>query len=758
MSEGPDPDVKILQEIETQMAKADAIKPSHLSGEVNSDELDISVIDPELHSMIQSSSPYAPKASLNNCRIEGPLSPPAEPQDKKIFQMTTLAEELGNEASKLLKWELSNENQQSESETDAMNMLRPLAEKAFNTINQEVLTEAGAITRVEVPIMHFPPVMAPWNVYGQLNGGDENFVYDLKAQQRLLQEVSEGLKSFSSWSGISKLELNLPWRPFPNKLAEIALDEKIDKLDYLSGILEYMTLEDVGTSESLAWKQQGLRILDDSGEDDGDLALGIFPEEERGVEFLVRKRKLEQIPDQVGMQDNSWQISAIPKEISVFEQPNLNSSPPQKRQRAGQEPSKSFTPFSTKEAVDMFLRLNGIQPRSVTDTLSVNDTVTNINQSRDPRKRQLPKEVSEPEHQSTEEIKEHHECLSVELPHLPSTLPKRFAIVTSEMLQNRRSLYRRITNSYSNCEFVERDFSIIKPLEKLGDLTSTTQRTSHFDPCAEADLVISPSTGILLITVQKIQQRSLPGQGTQQNTFNTRLSQVSARYEKLIVLVSQGVVEEEQPTTFTNSTTAMLPLPPPSRLHTTTRPTLPPSSTTTASSSSTTATTPVTTRETNALASLQSLAATLKANVYVQFVLGGERNLAAWTGFHIYASGTAMLHVQPEESQWEHVLRRAGLNCFAAGVVLTVLKRSEHNTEEQEESSGCVVAARPADAEYGLAAFLSMDPEERFLWFEKLLGGRKVLKRVNACLERGWISESTGFKSVKTGLHHHGKL
>src|ERR1700744_1135459 len=45
MSEGPDPDVEILQEIETQMAKMDAIKPSHLSGEVNSDEFDISVID-----------------------------------------------------------------------------------------------------------------------------------------------------------------------------------------------------------------------------------------------------------------------------------------------------------------------------------------------------------------------------------------------------------------------------------------------------------------------------------------------------------------------------------------------------------------------------------------------------------------------------------------------------------------------------------------------------------------------------------------
>jgi hypothetical protein len=715
MSEETDPDVELLQQIETQMATEDIIKPLHLSKESNYDGLDIDAIYPELGSIVASSS-YVPEAKFQNLRVEEPLSPPIESHGNDVFEITTLANELGNEASSLQKWKLASEGQSSETDTEAFNVLRPLAEYATDAINQERLTEAGAIMRVEVPVIHFPTIFAPWNV----NSG---------VQQPLLQQVKNDLGMFSSWPGISKLELSLPWRPFPNKLAEVVFEEKIDELDYLGRILEYMTLEDVGTSDSLVWKQQGLRILDDL-EDDGDLELGKFQEEERGVEFLVKKRKLEQTTGNIDTPSIPRQMPTGPGGISVFQQ-DLSISTLQKRQKTNQDTIKPSTSFSNKEALDMFLMLKGLQAQPlVSAPTTTKETSSKVSRSQDPRRPQRSKEVPEPVNKSVEEFQQDHEYLSIELPKLPSELPQRFAIVSSEILQRRRSLYRRMTHMYPNCEFIERDFSVLQSDDGLLDLKSSIEKIPRYDPCLEADLIISPSTGVLLTTVQKIQQRSLPGQGTQQNTFNSRLCQVSIRYERLIVLVSQGVDEHLEGT-----------------MNTTALPNIPDISHMAGNVSSTSSTAPVTPRDTLALASLQSFAATRSTNVNVQFVLGGENNLAAWIAFHIHVSGTAMLHIQAEESFWEHVLRRVGLNCFAAGLILTVLAKPTGNEDGNTSELRC------SRIDYGIAAFFSMSSDERFLQFEKLLGGRKVLKRVNACLERGWISESTGFKRVITHSH-----
>ncbi|KAJ4289464.1 hypothetical protein N0V88_006945 [Collariella sp. IMI 366227] len=66
----------------------------------------------------------------------------------------------------------------------------------------------------------------------------------------------------------------------------------------------------------------------------------------------------------------------------------------------------------------------------------------------------------------------------------------------------------------------------------------------------EADLVVSPATGVLLTTMIKIRQRAIPGQtaGNPQGSggnFRHVLENVAVRHERLVVLVSEGNTHSE---------------------------------------------------------------------------------------------------------------------------------------------------------------------------------------------------------------------
>ena len=51
--------------------------------------------------------------------------------------------------------------------------------------------------------------------------------------------------------------------------------------------------------------------------------------------------------------------------------------------------------------------------------------------------------------------------------------------------------------------------------------------------------------------------------------------------------------------------------------------------------------------------------------------------------------------------------------------------------------------------ESGLGAFIRMLPQEREERLETLLGGRRVLRRVNDAIEKRWVSAADGFASLE---------
>jgi hypothetical protein len=62
-------------------------------------------------------------------------------------------------------------------------------------------------------------------------------------------------------------------------------------------------------------------------------------------------------------------------------------------------------------------------------------------------------------------------------------------------------------------------------------------------PAKEADVLLSPSTGLLLTNLQQIKQRPLPGQ-LDRSLIKERVTALQLRYERLIVVVSEGLSQE----------------------------------------------------------------------------------------------------------------------------------------------------------------------------------------------------------------------
>ncbi|KAL4868651.1 hypothetical protein BDV12DRAFT_169145 [Aspergillus spectabilis] len=253
-------------------------------------------------------------------------------------------------------------------------------------------------------------------------------------------------------------------------------------------------------------------------------------------------------------------------------------------------------------------------------------------------------------------------------------------------------------------------------------------------PPNEADIILSPNTGIILTTSQATMQVYLPGHKStslqvnitlKPNTINSPLREqiynLSPRYEHLYILITHGP---------DNSTKKRL-----------------------------------ITADKRIITSLTALTAFCTSisdsgNIIPLLLPSNPDSIATWilalAHKHVCRLPppmsqsqfrSAFTPVNPksrvafelgnmEESIWELFLRRVGLNPFAAQVVLAVLRREEcdmdnkigtgdYDSRVQGESPGC------------LSRFVEMSSNERRMLFKGLLG-EEILKRVDSLIERDW--------------------
>jgi hypothetical protein len=109
---------------------------------------------------------------------------------------------------------------------------------------------------------------------------------------------------------------------------------------------------------------------------------------------------------------------------------------------------------------------------------------------------------------------------------LPPKPPSAAVVLSVDLLHSHRRILKQVFKDLIPIvHHVERDFASV-------------------NNAPEADILVSPGTGILLTTLQRLKQKPLPGQNFNFNGFRDRITKLSGRYETLFVLIGDALVPE----------------------------------------------------------------------------------------------------------------------------------------------------------------------------------------------------------------------
>ena len=642
------------------------------------------------------SSPPSFRERPKDLKVEVPLSPPQSDEPPPWKRKTVSFTEALPELIPQLPLPISMPESTSSDEIREFfeQTIKPVAIKAERAIEQEQLQEADTTLRVPVPIMDFSLPIAPWKAKSH----SLNFDNEDEVLRKTLTEMKALHFSKHSWPRNGQAERELKWAPFPVALGKVDIQESITDN---GSINEYVIPPERVDITTLTWKPDGLRIFDELAEsDEEELEEGDFPEE-KDIDSLIRKRKLElEAEDIVSPSSEKDPGVARPRprgkqkaNIGIAEAQSIISKPTREISSNDANQQISFTnSFSAMGAVEDFMnvRKGRMNRRKVTSDHHFAKQ-TQVPQPSAPAALHATNRASQI---SLEEPAQR--TLSFQAPKLSISPSPQFFIVSASFLGN-RGLSRQVQCLYPSAEFIERDFTLHQqeqPRPRL-QLKANTQIVNAGTMADEADMLLSPSTGLIWTTLQKVKQRSLPGQEAR-SAVQDRILRTSPRYEKLVILVSQ---DQSNCSSSDIASTGMQCLDD---------------------------------NDCTALAEFTAFCTTLPDEVQTIFVAGGEEDLAKWVVAAMVKYGLPTdqgIKLLQDETLWEVFLRRAGMNAFAAQAILATLKAPDQSESE---------AAGKQRTDFGLTAFVKMSVQERFARFETLLGGRRLLGRVSRVLDERW--------------------
>ncbi|ESZ92613.1 hypothetical protein SBOR_7030 [Sclerotinia borealis F-4128] len=578
-------------------------------------------------------------------------------------------------------------------------------EQASHRVEQERLVDTRQ--RVEVPKMEFSISGPPWmeKNFRSVNASSTTL-------EKLIKDV--GIDLTELWPGLKKLHLQLPWIPFKHELGNIAEESMGDEKSWMP-FVHGPEDDKVLVSSDLTWKTEGLRILLQEVEDDDDeLEIGYFPKEVDDMSSLpVLDKQRSEIEDverrqKQGRRDNphvrgaTMQITrplispGITNDILKLQE-NIITTSKRGRQDSSEEDSLLGGIFSAKSALSNFLEMRGAKkPKLIA---SAHFPAPNAPPLIPPNQASLSKE-SQIQESPIPATRSPLPAPTIIAPQNPITI-----ILSSTLLKN-RPLMRSLQSLLPTLKFCERDFSAHNTtIWNPGSVIRSpiTSSLTH-----EADITTSPTTGLILTTLQHIKQRPLPGHKTAV-PIRDRLEKVSARYESLTILVSAPS------TGFGDS-------------------------------------------ECIAWADFEGFALTLSASVSVIYVPidttnpnpnEGETTIAKYISHLIIqhnppssSSSSSSPHSSPfepldQESYWEIWLRRAGMNAYAAQATISELKAPEPSCRPGDQGYELEMRRIEERGPYGLALFVRMGVEERVRRLGGLVG-RGVVERVSGAVDRGW--------------------
>lgn len=618
-----------------------------------------------------SSSPLKRKVMrLDNLKVSSPLLP-FEHEEPPVKKAKTVA--FDDDLGKLIPRPSDDKSiDTGELAEELRATFNPLAGSAGaemqRRVQDEELVEADTTLRITAPTVDAITVIPPWEVH--LNGNGN--VRDLDSQRKLIDEAVESLTSSETkWSGASKLKDSLHWMPFPSHLGKMKPEGDFDD----GSMARYLEGLDINTDvdlERLIWKPEGLRVLDCDEDEDDEL---------EAAEFSSDIEKSESDADEPHETPVTSMTPPLRQQAAAVTA--VNAAPPLKQPSAPSAQSKakhdtqSWTPmdellqkrkiqleedksaFSNASGLDFFAKVQGLSAGATTK-----QHPQHVANSQQPAEMPPAHEVAD----NTFASSKSNVVIPVPTIQLPS---KPLQLIISFTLMKNHHFVRRLQKLFPSVELIDRDFEAITS-DKSG---KAAQR--------EADLTISPSTGIMFTNLQKLKQKPLPGQSS---SFGIReqIASVAARYERIMVLVSDRPMSADSQGHIEN----------------------------------------IDSRDSAAIADLIKQTAVLETEIQVVYAAGGMDNLVKWTAAAISRSASAEHKLLGDETLWERFLRKAGLNSYAAQVVLGSMKPAESS----EVSAS------------GLAAFVMMNAEQRVQRFGPMMGGDGLLRRVSRMLDGKWMA------------------
>lgn len=717
LSEGSSLVTKEIQRIATELEKQDTMGLLIESGSDpmlldNTDDM-LQLYSP-LQSIVQSRSSTPVKRKFNTIKIEVPLTPQGTAIPTKRSKSVLFSTKL-HESILALPPRSQDEEQRSEDSLEAFyqHVIEPTAIEAERMLSNEHLTAADATMRVNVPIVEQIHPVPPWLEYAsksnnhQLRGDTKP-----RSQKTLLNNIHNKIPiEYHRLQGVSKIENQLKWSPFQLELSKVALGESIQDDRLMANIALDMSSENVVIAEMLVWKREGLRVLDELAEDEDELEpteIGLDEDMDLSALIRVRAQDLDvpmthtqpQHNANVGFERHTRGARTISDGNSNRRAGQGFHAPPiELTQRIGIA-LKVNSLFSASNSLSAFMEGRGANPAIVPRAIS---STSALEQKRASPSQLVAPDPATPIRAARSKPEPSHGPLKpLSIPALPSILPQTTVIVSSSILAHQRRLIKELDVVYPGLEMIERDFATLPQ-----------------PPCHEADIILSPSTGMILTTLQKIKQRPLPGQESSFYGIRERLRDVCIRYSRLIVLIA----DSSSPSTCGNPDD----------------------------------------RDCIALAELIGFSSSLDSEAQILYVAGADTGLANWIAHCISTHHFEMQSLQKsadaeppallaDETTWERFLRRVGLNAFAVQAVLAELREpmTRYTTGEGSAGSDQMLnsSSQSASGDVLLRAFIAMTPHDRIRRFETLLGGRGVVERMNRALEQRWLSAADDFSAL----------
>jgi hypothetical protein len=588
------------------------------------------------------------------------------------------------------------------------------AESVRLQLQNEQLVEIDTTLRVRVPQLEPVRPQPPWEPHGNSKADRTTS----QTRQKLTRHFSEEfLKDTRKWSGVSKLERILLWAPFSHHLGKVDLHEQFDGDASPKEFLIDMGFDD-GTGD-IDVQPMVVRHRSHESNDDDEIEPAVFEdddlhggigEEERQVIEHAPDMPLAIDQDLVGSKRQSHLDISTTRVDRVAPTPSALPIP------ATSRTSAATANLMQGDGLAHFMQLRGKAPRiskPVGEELGRGIVLPSAPPA--PTSNLAPAAVMVAQVDNRQEQAPETAPISIPMPEIKklATHHKIPIAVSSAFMAGNRRLLSLLQTTLPNIDICERESAL-------------TLLQNNSGQTEEADLAISPSTGVIFTTLQKLKQKPLPGQQPSfTGSLRARIALTAPRYERLIILVKETSSNSSQPE----------------------NPTAP--------AVSTTATTPLDNHDCAALSDLTAWTTTALSpgpEVQILYIPGGDLEAANWLAaavshsYHEGGLGAAIdaavgadhnFHgdddefcLMRDETMWERWLRAAGLNAFAAQVVLRGLRMKNLCPAGSAEGS---VSPR-----FGLQAFVAMTLEEWVETFGGLLGGERVLRSVSAGLDGGW--------------------